>query len=88
MTEQGYNYLDRSIQEISSFFETKIENLVASALPPAVKKPPKKKKKGSSRKQKASSYEDSKRNPQAERNSASTTKDAVNLWMNAPSLRP
>ena len=27
MTKQGYSYLDRSIQEISGFFETRVENL-------------------------------------------------------------
>ena len=27
MTKQGYNYLDRSIQETSGFFETRVENL-------------------------------------------------------------
>ena len=35
MTEQGYNYLDRSIQEISGFFETRVENLETTVPPPA-----------------------------------------------------
>ena len=34
MTKQGYNYLDRSIQEMSDFFETRVENL-ETPLPPA-----------------------------------------------------
>ena len=37
MTEQEYNYLDRSIQEMTSFFETRIEHLEAPT-PPVVKK--------------------------------------------------
>ena len=37
MTEQGYNYLDRSIQEMSGFFETRIKNLETPAPPLAVK---------------------------------------------------
>ena len=44
MTKQGYIYPGRSIQEISSVFETKVENLEAPEPPPAVKKPPTKKK--------------------------------------------
>ena len=31
MTEQGYNYLDRSIQEMLDFFEIRIGNLEAPA---------------------------------------------------------
>ena len=58
MTKQGYNYLDWSIQEMISFFETRAGILEAS-VPTAVKKPPKNKKKGNSKKQKVSSYEDS-----------------------------
>ena len=45
MTEQMYNYLDMSIQQLSIFFRTRVENLETPALLPAVKKPPKKKKK-------------------------------------------
>ena len=37
MTKQGYNYLDRSIQEMSVFFETRVENLESPAPPPAVR---------------------------------------------------
>ena len=33
MTEQDYNYLDRSIQEMSGFFETRVENLEAPVPP-------------------------------------------------------
>ena len=44
MTKQGYNYLDRSIQEMSGFFETRVENLETSAPPPAVRSLPRKKK--------------------------------------------
>ena len=42
MTEQGHNYLDRSIQNMISLFETMIENQDAPAPTPAVKKPSKK----------------------------------------------
>ena len=42
LIKQRYSYLDRSIQEMSGFFETMIENLEVSLLPPGVKKPPKK----------------------------------------------
>ena len=31
MTKQGYNFLDRSIQEVSGFFETRVENLETPA---------------------------------------------------------
>ena len=37
MTEQRYNYLDRSIQDMSGFFETRIENLETIAPPPKEK---------------------------------------------------
>ena len=48
MTEQGYNYLDRSIQEISGSFETMVENLETPETPPAVRSQPRKKKKKNS----------------------------------------
>ena len=44
MTEQGYNYLDGSIQEMSGFFETRVENLETPAPPPAVRSLSRKKK--------------------------------------------
>ena len=59
MTKQGYNYLDRSTQEMSGFFETRIENLETSAPPPAVRSLTRKKKKKNSKKWKAVSFEDS-----------------------------
>ena len=37
MTEQGYNYLDKSIQEMSGFFETSVENLETPGPPPAIR---------------------------------------------------
>ena len=37
MTKQGHNYLDESIQEMTSFFETRM-----APAPPSVMKPPKK----------------------------------------------
>ena len=49
MTKQGYNHIDRSIQKMSGFFETRVENLETLAQPPAIMKPPKKKKKGNSK---------------------------------------
>ena len=58
MTKQGYNYLDRSIQEISGFFETRVENREAPAPPLAVRSLPREKKKKSSKKRKAVSLED------------------------------
>ena len=42
--EQGYNYLDRSIQEMTVFFETRIERQETPAAPPAVRSLPRKKK--------------------------------------------
>ena len=42
--EQGYNYLDRSIQEMSLSFETRVENLETLAPPPAVRSLTRKKK--------------------------------------------
>ena len=59
MTEQGYNFLDRSIQEMSGFFETRVENLETPAPPPAVRSLTRKKKKKNSKKRKAVSFEDS-----------------------------
>ena len=53
MTKQGYNYLDRSIQEISGFFETRVENLVTPAPPAAVRSLKK-----NNKKRKALSFED------------------------------
>ena len=57
MTEQGYNYLDRSIQETSGIFETRVENLETPVPPPAVRSLTRKKK--NSKKQKALIFEDS-----------------------------
>ena len=37
ITKQGYNYLDGSIQEMSGFFETRVENLQTLAPSPAVR---------------------------------------------------
>ena len=37
MTEQGYNYLDRSIQEMLVYYETRVDNLETPAPPPAVR---------------------------------------------------
>ena len=59
MTEQDYNYLDKSIQEMSGFFETRVENLETQAPLPAVRSLPRKKKRKNSKKRKAVSYEDS-----------------------------
>ena len=58
MIRQGDNYLDRSIQEKSGFFEIRIENLEAPAPSPAVRILTRKKKKKNSKKQKAISFED------------------------------
>ena len=57
MAEQRYNYLDRSIQEISDFLETRVENLQTPAPPPAVRSPHEKMK--NSKKQKAVYFEES-----------------------------
>ena len=51
MTEQGYNYLDRSIKEIKDFFETRVENLDTQSPSLAVRSLSRKKK--NSKKQKA-----------------------------------
>ena len=57
MTEQDYNYLDKSIQEMSGFFETRVENLETPAPPTAVRSLTRKMK--NSMKWKAVSFEDS-----------------------------
>ena len=57
MTEQGYNYLDGSIQEMLAFFATRVENLETPAPPPAVRSLTRKKK--NSKKRKAVSFQDS-----------------------------
>ena len=59
MTGQGYNYLDRSFQEMSDFFETRVKNLETPASPPAVRLLPRKKEKKTSKRRKASSHDDS-----------------------------
>ena len=59
LTKEGYNYLDRSIQEMSGFFETMVENLETPVPPPAVRSLTRKKKKKKSQKQKAVSFEHS-----------------------------
>ena len=50
--KQGHNDLDRSIQAMSGFFETRVENLEVSAPKPTVNMRPRKKKKGNLKKQK------------------------------------
>ena len=59
ITEQGYNYLDRSIQKTSVFFITRVVNLEIPAPPPAVRSLTRKKKKKNSKKRRAVSFEDS-----------------------------
>ena len=59
MTKQGYNYLDRSIQEMSVFFETRVENLEIPAPPAAIRSLTRKKNKKNSKKWKAITFEDS-----------------------------
>ena len=60
ITKQGYNCLERSIQEMPGFLETRVENLETPAPPSAVRSlPKKKKKKNTSKKRKATSFEDS-----------------------------
>ena len=59
MTEQGYNYLDRSIQEILGFFEIWVENLETLTPSPVVRNLLRKKKKKNAKKWKAVSIEDS-----------------------------
>ena len=44
MSEQGYNHLDRSIQEMLDFFDTRVENLETPSPPPAVRSLTEKKK--------------------------------------------
>ena len=44
MSKKGYNYLDRSIQEMLGFFETMVDNLETPAPPPAVRSLARKKK--------------------------------------------
>ena len=58
ITEQSYNYVERSIQEILGFFETKVENLETPAPPPAVRSLTGKNKKKNSKKRKAVSFVD------------------------------
>ena len=57
MTEHGYNYLDRSIQKMSGFFEIRVENQETFSPPPDVRSLTRKKK--NSKKRKAVSFKDS-----------------------------
>ena len=86
MTDQGFNYLGRSIQVMSSFFETRVENLETLALPPALRSLSRKKKKKNSKKRKAVSSEDSTpqtmKNLQARRNPVNIMASAVILQTN------
>ena len=59
MTKQGYNYLDRSIQEMSSFFKIMVKILETSVSPPAIRSLTRRMKKKNSKKRKAFSFEDS-----------------------------
>ena len=59
MTKQEHNFLDRSIQEMLDFFETRVENLETPALRPALRSLTRKEKKKNSKKRKAVSFEDS-----------------------------
>ena len=91
MTEQGYNYLDRYIQELSGFFETRVENLETPAPERSLTR---KKKKKNSKRQKAVSFEEfdedssDDENPQAGRNSVSIMENAVILQTNVLHSRP
>ena len=85
MTKQGYNYLERSVQEMTSFFETRIENQEALAPPPNDQKPPKNKKRGSYKKHKASSYEESDKDPSEDEKSPSKKKFSQYHVNNSPS---
>ena len=88
MTKQGYNYLDRSIQEMTGFFETRVENLETPAPPPAVRSSTKKKKKKIPRNGKLSplriltKISQMTRSLQAGRNSVSLMENAVILGTN------
>ena len=59
MTEQRYNYLDRSIQEMSGFIETMVENLETPSPQQVIRSLTRKKKKKNSKKGKAIFFEDS-----------------------------
>ena len=94
MTERGYNYLDRSIQEMSGVFETKVENLETLAPPPTVRSLTRKNKKKIPRKGKLSPLRiltkipQTIRNFQARRNSVSIMEIVVILQMNVLHSRP
>ena len=74
LTKQGYNYLDRSIQEMSGFFETRVENLETPATPPTVRSLTRKKKKKNSKKRKAVSFEKSVKDSSDNKKSSSKKK--------------
>ena len=74
MTEQGYNYLNRSIQDISELFETRVENLETPALPAAVRRLTRKKTKKNSKKRKTVSFEDSDEDSSDDKKRSSKTK--------------
>ena len=72
MDKENDQIRDWPIQEISGFFEKKVENLETPAPPPSVKKPPSKNKNENSEKRKAIASEDSNENPQKMRNHSTT----------------
>ena len=95
--KQGYNYLDKSIQEISDFFKTRVENLetpAAAPSPPAVRSISREKKKKVSKKGKLQFIRILTKNHQktkkllAERNSANIKESTDILKTNALRSRP
>ena len=89
MTEQVYNYLEKSIQDV---FETWVEYFETPSPPPAVKRLPRKK--SNSKKQKTLIFEDSDKDssedekPQVERISANTMEKLVIPRTNVLNSRP
>ena len=94
MDEQGFNNLERSIQKMSGFFETRIENLETPAPKPAVRSLTRIDKKKIPRNEKLyplrilTKISQTKKNPQAGRNSVSIMKNVVILRTNVLHLRP
>ena len=82
MTEQRHNYLDRSIQEISGFFETRKENLESPAPPLAVRSLTRKKKKKNPKCEDYDKIPQTTRTLQVGRNSISIMGNAVILQAN------
>ena len=94
MTKQRYNYLDRSIQDMSDFVETRVENLKTQVPSSVVRRLLRKKRKATPRNGKLrpmrilTNIPQKTKNLQAEINSVNITESTIILRMNVLRSKP